>query len=239
MPEHMSKEMATNIEATLKRALTTLEKKVDPSHSALIVVDMQNDFLVEGGMFDKEGYDIRPIQVMVPRLINLIDRAREVGLAIIYSQDLYSSENNWYLSDVHLEQAQRKRKGSYVEYPVCERNAWNGDFYQGIRPLPGEVVIDKHRFSVFADTDLDLILRSKGIRTLIMSGTATNVCVEGTARDGFMKDYYIVFLKDCTATVSEEMHNNTLKNIDLFFGEVVDSTAVIKCWEKSFGNVRG
>ena len=235
MSKDMNKEMAANIASTLKRALTTLEEKVNPVHTALIVVDMQNEFCVEGGMFGREGYDIRPVQAMVPRLVNFIDRAREVGLTVIYSQDTYSSENNWYLSDVWLEQARRKRKGSYTEYPVCQRNSWGADFYDGIKPLPGEVVVDKHRFSVFADTDLDLILRSKGIRTLIMSGIATNVCVEGTARDGFMKDYYIVFLKDCTATLSEEMHNSTLKNIELFFGEVVDSTDVIRCWGKELG----
>ena len=113
------------------------------------------------------------------------------------------------------------------------------DFYQGFKPLPGEVVIDKHRFSVFADTYLDLILRRKVIRTLIMTGVATNVCVETTSRDGFMKDYYIVFLRDCTAAtfatakISEEMHNNTLRNIDLYFGQVVDSSDVIRCWSIS------
>jgi len=231
----MSQEMAAKIETTLKRALTTLEAKVDPSHAALIVVDMQNDFCVEEGMFGREGYDISPIQAMVPRLVSFIDKAREIGLTIIYSQNTYSAESNCYLSDVWLEQAKRRRKGSYVEYPVCERNSWGADFYKGFKPLPGEIIVDKRRFSVFAGTDLDLILRSKGIRTLILSGIATNVCVEGTARDGFMKDYYIAFLKDCTATFTEEMHNSTLKNIDLFFGEVVGSNDVIRCWDMSQG----
>lgn len=230
MTKNMSKEMTANIEATLKKVLTTLEEKVDPSHAALIVVDVQNDFCAKGGMLDREGRDVSLVQAMVPRLIKLIDRAREVGLTIIYIQSIYNSENNCYLSDVWLEQANRRRKGSYTEYPVCERNSWNGDFYQGIKPLAGEIVVNKHRFSAFIDTDLDLILRSKGIRTLIMSGVATNVCVETTSRDGFMKDYYIVFLKDCSATFSEEMHNTTLKNIDLFFGQVVDSSEVTKCW---------
>ena len=235
MPREMSKEMAANVQATLKNALMTLEKKVDPSHTALLVVDVQNDFCVEGGMWDREGMDIRLIQTMGPRLINLIDKARKAGLTIIYIQNIYSSENNWYLSDVWLEQAKRKsfgrRPGRYIEYPVCEQNTWKGDFYAGIKPLPGELVVKKHRYSAFVDTDLDLVLRSKGIRTLIMSGIATNCCVETTARDGFMKDYYIVFLKDCTTTFSEEMHNNTLKNIDLFFGQVVDSSEVLRCWK--------
>jgi len=110
--------------------------------------------------------------------------------------------------------------------------SWGAEFYEGIKPLPGEIVIDKHHYSAFIETDLDLILRSKGIRTLIMSGVQTDVCVESTARYGFMKDYYLVFLKDCTSTTSEEIHNNTLRSIAMYFGEVVDSRDVIKCWEE-------
>ena len=226
----MSKEMAANIAVVLGRALTTLKRKVDPEHAALVVVDVQNDFCADGGYFNREGYDMKPVQAMVSRLIDLIDRAREVGLTIIYIQNIYNSGNNCYLSDVWLEQAKRTRKRAYTKYPVCERDSWGADFYQGIKPSPAEIIVNKHRFSAFVDTDLDLILRSKGIRTLIMSGVATNICVETTARDGFMKDYYIVFLKDCTSTFSEEMHNNTLKTIDHFFGEVVDSGDILRCW---------
>ena len=230
MSKEMNKEMATNIAATLGKALTTLERKVDPLHAALIVVDVQNDFCAKGGMLDREGFDMRMLQAIVPNLTNFIGKAREIGLTIIYIQTIHNSENNWYLSDVWLEQAKRTRKGAYIEYPGCAQNSWGAEFYQGIKPLAGEITVNKHNFSAFVDTDLNLILRSKGIRTLIMSGVATNVCVESTARDGFMKDYYIIFLKDCTATFSEEMHNNTLKNIDLFFGEVVSTSDVLKCW---------
>ena len=102
----------------------------------------------------------------------------------------------------------------------------------GIKPLPGEVVVNKHRYSGFVNTDLDLILRSKRIRTLIMSGVTSNTCVESTARDGFMRDYYIVFLADCSATFDDELHNATLKRIDLLFGEVANAADVVGCWEK-------
>jgi ureidoacrylate peracid hydrolase len=226
-------EKAPNIIATLSRALRTLEKKVDPLHTALIVVDVQNDFCAKGGMLDKEGHDLRMIQTMVPRLINFIHKARQVGLTIIYIQAIYNTRSNWYLSDVYLEQAERTKKGAYIKYNVCEPDSWGADFYQGINPLPGEIVVNKYRPSAFADTNLDLILRSRGIRTLIMTGVVTNVCVETTARDGFMKDYYIVFLKDCTSSSSEELHQSTLKNIALFFGEVVDSSDVFRCWQNS------
>ena len=232
MNSNMNPEMSKQINETMKRALTTLEAKVNPPHTALIVVDVQNDFCAKGGMMDREGMDLSMTQSMVPRLVKFIDKARKAGLAaIIYIQNIYNSESNWYLSDVWLEQALRRRASSYVDYSVCAKNSWNGDFYGGIKPLPNEAVVNKHRFSAFQDTDLDLILRSKAIRTLIMTGIATNVCVETTSRVGFMKDYYIVFLKDCTATYSEELHNATLKNMDAFFGQVVDSNEVLQCWK--------
>ncbi len=100
-------------------------------------------------------------------------------------------------------------------------------------PLPGEFVVRKHRYSAFVSTDLNLTLKSRDIRTLIMTGVSTNVCVESTARDGFMRDYYVVLLKDCTAASSEEDYNGTLRNIARFFGEVTDSSDVLRCWESS------
>ncbi len=229
----MSENVNEGMEIILKRMLTMLDKKVVPSHTALIVMDVQNDFCANGGVFDKEGKDISHLQAIIPKLISFIREARRAGVTIVYSRSIHSSEGSHYLSDAYVEQQTRWAKGRYTEYPFCQEGSWGADFYQGIEPLPKEVVVTKHRFSTFMDTDLDLILRSRGIRTLIMTGMATNVCVETTARDGFCRDYYIVCLKDCAAAPSPELHNNTLKNIDLHFGEVVDSSDVLRCWQKS------
>ena len=223
----MPKNVNSEIEAMSERMLTTLERKTDPSHTALIVVDVQNDYCAKGGALDEEGQDIRLIQVMVPRLLNFIRKAREVGLTIIYSRSVYSWEGGHYMSEAFFEQQTRWARGRYTEYPFCKQGSWGTDFYDGIAPLPEEVVVSKHRFSAFTDTDLDLILRSRGIRTLIMTGVTTNVCVETTIRDGFCRDYYIVLLNDCTAAVSEELHNNSVRTIELYFGEVVDSRDVL------------
>jgi ureidoacrylate peracid hydrolase len=231
----MSNSEGKGLEITLARMLTTLKAKVDPSHTVLIIVDMQNDFCSKGGMMDREGLDIKLIQAMVPRLAKFIDKARAAKLPIIFIQAIYGTNENWYLSDVWLEQMKRTGKGKHIAYPVCQEGSWGADFCEGIKPLPEELVIQKHRYSAFVNTKLNTVLRSKGIRTLIMAGVATNICVESMARDGFMLDYYIVFLRDCTATTSEEMHNNTLANMARSFGEVVDSSAVAKCWEEHIG----
>ena len=132
---------------------------------------------------------------------------------------------------------ERRRAGAYVKFPVCEPGEWNGDFFR-LRPLPDEVIVTKHRYGAFESTDLDLILRSNGIRNVIMTGVATNVCVETTARQAFMRDYYVVFAGDCCATYSQAQHDATLVNIDLFFGEVVTSDQVMACWPRAEARLR-
>jgi ureidoacrylate peracid hydrolase len=137
-----------------------------------------------------------------------------------------------YLSDSWLEQAARTRKGSYTRREVCALGSWEGDFYGDIHPEPGEPIVTKHRYSAFYNTDLDSILRSHGIRTIVLTGVATNVCVETTAREGFVRDYYVVLVADGTATYSPEDHQATLRNIDRFFGEVKSITDITSEWPR-------
>ena len=217
--------------------LTTLSDKVLPQHCALLLVDVQNDFAADGGAMHREGRDVSLAQAMVPRLERLLEAARAANTRIVWIRNVYNTGPNWYLSEVWLEQARRRRNGAYVDYSVCEPNEWNGDFYR-IRPQPDEVIITKHRYGAFESTDLDLVLRSRGVRTVIMTGIATNVCVETTARQAFLRDYYVVFTSDCTATYSQAQHDAALFNIDQFFGQVVTSEEVMACWQPAKARLR-
>jgi ureidoacrylate peracid hydrolase len=217
--------------------LTTLSDKVRPEHAAVLLVDVQNDFCAEGGAMHREGRDMSLVQTMVHRLEEFVEAARAHKVPLVWIRNVYNTQPNWYLSDVWLEQAKRRRKGCYIDIPVCEAGEWNGDFYQ-IRPRRDEVIVTKHRYGAFESTDLDLVLRSMGIRTVIMTGIATNVCVETTARQAFLKDYYVVFTSDCTATYSQQQHDATLFNIDQFFGEVVTAEEVMKCWQPAAARLR-
>ncbi len=200
--------------------LRGLANKIEPGHTALIVIDVQNDFCAPGGMMDQEGFDLSDAQAMAGRLPPLISAARAAGVLVVFVRNVYSSEHNFYLSDTWLEQASRKREGSYTRREVCKADSWEGDFYGDVRPGPRDPVVSKHRFNAFRNTDLDTILRAHGIRTTVFTGVATNVCVETTARDAFMHDYYVVFTTDGTATYSREDHEATLRNIDRYFGEL-------------------
>ena len=211
--------------------LATLEAKVAPAHTALIVVDVQNDFCAPGGMMAEEGFDVSTVQAMANRLPGLIAAARAAGALVVFIKNVYTSDGNVYLSDTWLEQASRARAGSYTRRDVCRESSWEGDFYGDIHPQSGDPVIVKHRFSAFHNTELDTVLRSHAIRTLVMTGVASNVCVETTAREGFVRDYYIVFSSDGTACYADDDHQATLRNINRFFGQIAAVDEIASIWQ--------
>ena len=126
------------------------------------------------------------------------------------------------------EQWMRKRPNAQL---ICLEGSWGAEFYR-VEPEAGEPVVIKHRYSAFVDTDLELILRSRGIKTLVLCGVASNVCVESTARDGYMRDYYIVLVDDCSAAYDPAKHAATLSNIAHHFGVVVTADEVIDAWQR-------
>lgn len=202
--------------------LLTLEDKVDPRRAGLIVVDVQNDFCAPDGYFAKTGNDVSMVEAMIPRLEALIEGARAGGVPVVFVQAIYDEH---FLSGPWKERNIRRN----LDVPRCVTGSWGADFYR-VKPAGSDLVVRKHRYSAFIDTELDMILRVRGIETLIMTGVATNVCVESTARDGFMKDYYIVFTADATATTSRALQEGTLQNIRDNFGVVVSSEEILKIW---------
>jgi ureidoacrylate peracid hydrolase len=214
--------------------LRTLEQKVDPAHAAVVTVDVQNDFFHDEGYLGKLGAPMGLVQAMAPRLRRFLAAARQRGVKVIHVISYHDEE---YASPVVTEQ--KLRHGLPMELngrqlkdaPYCLKGTWGADFYE-IEGAPGEEIVVKHRYGGFTGTNLDLILRSHGIKTVILTGAATNVCVESTARETYMHDYYLVFLSDCTATMSQEAHDYTLKMMDQYFGQVASADEVVAAWER-------
>ena len=206
-----------------KMILRTLDEKVDPARAAVLVVDVQNDFCAPGGGLADLGLDMTAIERCIPKIAALVAAARAAGVPVLHLRTHMEPASE---SPVWLELRQR-RSPSRPRW--CEPGTWGADFYK-ITPEPDELVITKHRYSGFIGTSLDLILRSRQIESLIMTGVASNNCVESTARDGFMMDYYIVFVDDCTATTNAAIHAATLSNIEKLFGVVAQSEDVLKAW---------
>ncbi|MBI4320480.1 MAG: cysteine hydrolase [Chloroflexi bacterium] len=200
-----------------------LERKVDPKHTALVVVDLQNDFCHSDGCLSRRGVDRSGMQAMVPKLIEFIGTAREHGVAIVFVRTTHSA---WTDTDAWVE---RRRFRHSPDIPICEEGSWGTKFYE-VQPQPGDLIVTKHRYSAFHNTDLDMAMKARGIKTLLMTGGATNVCVETTAREGFMHDFYIVMIDDLCSTSSAEAHQGTLNNIRAHFGVVATAEEIAKIW---------
>jgi ureidoacrylate peracid hydrolase len=227
--------MASTTPPTGVQPLVDLREKIDPAWTAVVVIDYQNDFVASRGAFARTGSDPAPLQSIAPALRSLLQRARGARVPIVFVWNEYTYDTNWYLSDVTLGQARRRWKGRYLEVPVCKRGSWGAQLYGGLRPAAGDAVVVKHRFNAWLDTDLALILRSRRIRSLVVAGVLTNVCVESTVREAFFRDYYVVVPQECVATYDKAQHDAALANIDLFFGQVVTLEEVDQTWRGHAG----
>jgi ureidoacrylate peracid hydrolase len=205
-----------------------LEEWVDPRKTALIVIDVQNDFChPEGACASAWGGPrvVEHILAAMPTLHRLIDAARTAGLQIVFIRSIYDPE---YLSPAR--RWQQERRGAT---DLCRSNAWGAEFYEGIRPDPerGEIVVVKHRFNAFAGTVLDAELRERGITAVICAGFTTSVCVESTARDAFFHDYHAMIAADAVAEFDPELHRSTLRLFDRSFGPTPTVDQIVAAWE--------
>jgi len=202
--------------------LKTLKERCDPKYAALVVVDVQNDFVSPQGSAAKRGEDVGAAIAMVPNLIRLIDEGRSVGLTIVYIRTTHSE---WTDTPSWIYRSSQ-RSG----LNTCREGTWGAELYEGIAPLPSERVVIKHRYSAFINTDLNTVLKARGIQSVLVCGVATNVCVETTARDAYMFDYYVTMIDDCSAAYEPKLHMGTLENMRRHFGLVASSNEIIETW---------
>ena len=204
--------------------------EIDPSRTALIVVDMQNAFGSKGGMFDKAGIDISGIQEAVQPTAAAVEAARRAGIKVVWIKMGFQPD----LSDLGAEDVPNGFLFLHlgVKDGVLARDQWGTDIVDELTPEDGEPVIYKPRFSAFYRTDLDELLRSYGAKHLIITGCTTSICVESTIRDAFFRDYHCVLLQDCAAepmgrNLSRSNHEATVLLVERIFGSVSTSTDFI------------
>lgn len=180
-----------------KKLFDSLGELVDPQHTAVLVVDMQNDLAAEGGIVVETGGDISQQRQIIPPLQRLLDVARSVGAKVVHIQVVI--EQNF--ASVHPSWFYRYRKNT-VRTPLDERiveDTWGAEIIDELTPKAGDIVVKKHRVSAFVHSSLDQVLRSNGIQSVVVTGTATPACVLGTAQDAQWYDYYTVVARDCIA----------------------------------------
>ena len=203
--------------------LRSLKERCDPRVAALIVVDVQNDFVSPDGSAGKRGEDVSAALAMVPNLLRLINEARRVGLTVVYIRTTHSE---WTDTPSWI-----YRNSQKSGLNTCREGTWGAEFYDGIAPLPSERVVIKHRYSAFINTDLNTVLKARNIQSVLVSGVATNVCVETTARDAYIYDYYVTMIDDCSAAYEAKLHLGTLENIRRHFGLVASASEIIETWK--------
>ena len=194
--------------------------------TAVLLIDMQNAFASPGGMLDLAGVDVSAAGQAVKNARVLADAARAAGIPVIYLVMGYAADQ----SNAGGEDSPNPRK----ELALClmrERpelrgklltyGTWDFQIVDALTPHPGELVITKPRYNGFVGTRLDAELRSRGIRTLLMAGIASNVCVESTLRDAYFHEYWPVMIEDATMPAgSAEIQRATVHNVTTFFGWV-------------------
>ncbi len=200
-----------------------MEELILGRRAAVLVVDVQNDYCHPEGALGLGGADVSGVRDMMPNLHRLLAEARKQKVPVIFIQTFHEEATD---SEAWATRSAGKSAA------VCRTGSWGAEFFE-VQPEQGEFIVNKHRYSAFVNTRLDSVLRTLQIDTLVVTGVSTNVCVESTARDGFMLDYHIVLLKDACASYSREAHEMTLQNIEEYFGTVTDTPEVIQAWEYS------
>jgi nicotinamidase-related amidase len=200
----------------MTQSLTALRDLVDPAATALAVVDMQNDFC------DFRNFPMA--EPMLPRLVRFTAAARAAGLPILRFYVLNAPHTSSPVWTSPLGEGPARHQ-------LCVPGTVGAEFHPDFQPAPGDIVIGKPRYSGFIGTNLETILRTLGVRALICTGIATNVCVECLARDAFQRDYYTIVVSDCTAARSEAEHEASLHILRRRFGTVASSDEIIACWQ--------
>ena len=199
---------------------------IKPSETALIVVDMQNAYASKCGYLDLAGFDVSATGPVIENINAAIEVSRKAGVQIVFLQNGWGSDYvdaggkgspNWHKSNA----LKTMRKKPELTGKFLSKGGWDYELVDEIAPQEEDWVIPKTRYSGFFNTNLDTMLRSRGIRNLVFTGIATNVCVESTLRDGFHLEYFGLALSDATHQAGPvSAHEGALYNIQTFFGWV-------------------
>lgn len=189
----------------------SLPEVVHPSHTAVVVVDMQNDYCHPEGVTATSGKDISLLSQIIPPQARLLDAARKAGVKVIYLEntvapDLSTYGGGWLYSNV------RNRPAGLSGLPIRRTvdGTFGHDIVQALAPRPGEHVVKKNRPSGFMHTNLDLLLRAHGITSIVVTGCVTEGCVLATARDATFLDYYVTVVRDGVGSANRPLHDAAL-----------------------------
>ncbi len=207
---------------------------IDLHRTAVIVVDMQNGFVSKGGMFDHVGMDISGAGNVIEKNKEIIETARDAGCKIVFLKMSYDPDYsnsggpespNWH-KEIGLV-TMRNHPEHWGRF--LTKGSWDEEICKELEVHPGDMVVRKQRYSGFAGTKLDILLKAYNIKYCIYTGVATNVCVESTLRDGYFLEYWPILVSDAVDNAGPEFTQQaTLWNVETLFGWVIDTQSLLE-----------
>jgi len=197
----------------------TFEETVNPAHTALLVTDVQNDFCKD-----------EPRQAMIPQIARVLEAARRAGVMVVYIQNTVLPDG---LSDAPSDVMRRRKLGINTEVTI--EGTWGQQIVDALKPGPKDPVVKKHRLSAFIGTTLDIMLRSKAIETVVVTGTATHGCVINTAYGAIAHNYYVVVVEDGVASWRKDLHDSALFLMRNTINYVTNTDQLVDVWQRQAG----
>ena len=214
-----------------KDVYTEIDELVAVGRTALVLIDMQRDFVSPDGAFAGLGIDVSMYRDAIPRMASLLDAARTHGVPVVHLQN---TQLDQHLSDspaqlrFNLRMHAAARQGDApLRYTVP--GTPGHEFIPELAPRAGEAVVPKYRSSGFWATPLDLVLRSNGVESVVVAGCTTEGCVESTARDALFNDFHVVIAQDCVASDDREQHDASMLLMSHRF-DLADSGRIAAAW---------
>jgi ureidoacrylate peracid hydrolase len=199
-------------------------------HPALLVIDVQNGFMSQGGSYDSLGMKISNYQQIIPKLSELISICRKHNVPVFYTQAVRESSGIDLLTRTHriLPKAREER---IKKRPICVRGTWDAKIVDDVKPTNKDHIVIKRRDSAFQDTETEVWLNSLKVNTLIFCGIDTSICVETSLRDGFNRGYDVILISDATASSNFRHYKTTIEHVKEYYGLVMKAKEMEKLME--------
>jgi ureidoacrylate peracid hydrolase len=220
-----------------KEPLVSLHDVLAPGRTALLVIDLQNDFIHPAGWAARHGADCRQVRRVVPFVNQIVLDARRAAARIAYVLMEHGPDID--LPNYRARYAERGMEDDIL----CRAGGWGAALDDAISPPQADdIVIRRHNYDGFANTALDGLLRGRGVETCVATGVVTNLCVQTTIHHAFALGYYVAVASDCVAATTSEAHEAALDTFRRFFGPVLPAREIANVWQRAFvssGAARG
>lgn len=196
---------------------TEISEKRYIQNPVLLVIDIQNDFCSDKGLLKKRGYDVYYVQKIITKLKKFIKNTRAISIPVCFIISYYDKK---FLPD----NIYKRYKKSNL-HNLCKKGTWGSKLYK-IKSKFGDKIIVKHRYDAFSNGDLERWLIKKKRKSLILTGFQTDLCVDTTARAGFMKGYDIILIEDCLASIDKKNHNFAIRFMENYYDAQIRTSKI-------------